>query len=75
MTELGIYTRYSALGASSRLRHLRYAELLAGRKFAVGTHALLPDGYLERLYSGRSTNIMAACAVLKRLGALPRADG
>lgn len=74
MTELGIYTRYSSLGASSRLRYLRYAELLAGRKFAVGTHALLPDGYLERLYSGRSANIMAACAVLKRLGALPRAE-
>lgn len=74
MIPLGIYTRYSASGASSRLRYLRYAETLKKSGFDVHVHTLLPDRYLERLYSGRSGRLIAAGAVLKRMRPLPRTE-
>lgn len=74
MIELGIYTRYSALGASSRLRYLRYAEFLKQRGFDVHVHPLLPDRYIEKLYSGRPVRFTAATALLKRLFALTLAE-
>ena len=74
MIPLGIYTRYSAAGASSRLRYLRYVEHLRRCGFDVRTHALLPDRYLDALYSGRSESFTAAVSLMKRLCGLARAE-
>jgi glycosyltransferase involved in cell wall biosynthesis len=48
-----LLTRYSRLGASSRVRHLQYLPHLHADGIAVDTRALLGDRYLETRYSGR----------------------
>ena len=59
MTELGVYTRYSALGASSRLRYLCYADRLAQSGIDARFHTLFQSDYLRMLYSGRSAKFKA----------------
>ena len=50
---LGVYTRYSERGASSRLRYYLYEEALRQAGFSPEFHPLLKDEYLKRLYGGR----------------------
>jgi glycosyltransferase involved in cell wall biosynthesis len=45
-----LFSRYSRLGPSSRLRSLQYLPLLQDRGIDVEAHALFPDTYLEKLY-------------------------
>ena len=71
MTELGIYTRYSADGASSRLRYLVYAEMLAGRGIAAHVHTLFRTDYLRALYSGRCTRFKALRDLGRRMFEMP----
>lgn len=47
------FTRYTTLGASSRMRLFQYLPRLAAAGVRVEVNALLDDRYLRRLYSGR----------------------
>ena len=72
--ELGIYTRYSELGASSRLRCYRYAEMLGKCGFDVRMHPLFGNDTLRALYDGRRRRGKLARDLVRRLFALPRAE-
>ena len=72
--ELGIYTRYSELGASSRLRCYRYAEMLGKCGFDVCMHPLFGDDTLRALSEGRSRRGKLARDLARRFFALPRAE-
>ncbi|MEW9570443.1 glycosyltransferase family 4 protein [Rhodanobacter sp. Si-c] len=48
-----LFSRYSRLGPSTRLRSLQYLPLLRDRGIDVEVHALFPDAYLEKLYGNR----------------------
>ena len=52
-TQLGIWTRYSEQGASSRLRYFLYRKSFEEAGFAPVYHPLLGDEYLKRLYGGQ----------------------
>jgi len=47
-----ILSRYEPLGSSSRLREFSYIPWLTARGLSVDIQSLLPDSYVERLYSG-----------------------
>ena len=49
-----LFSRYSRLGPSTRLRSLQYLPLLRDRGIDVEVHALFPDAYLENLYGNHS---------------------
>ena len=44
MREISVYTRYTSMGASSRLRFYRYRKLLAENAIHADIHPLLGDG-------------------------------
>jgi glycosyltransferase involved in cell wall biosynthesis len=48
-----LFSRYSRLGPSSRLRSLQYLPLLQDLGIDVQVHTLFPDAYLEELYGNR----------------------
>ncbi|MBA2078450.1 glycosyltransferase family 4 protein [Rhodanobacter sp. PCA2] len=48
-----LFSRYSRLGPSTRLRSLQYLPLLEGHDIDVEVHELFPDAYLENLYGER----------------------
>jgi glycosyltransferase involved in cell wall biosynthesis len=50
-----LFSKYSRLGPSSRLRSLQYLPLLREYGIDVQVHALFPDGYLEELYGGNQS--------------------
>ncbi len=51
--KIDLWTRYSKLGASSRLRFFQYVPLLAERGIECGVHNFFDDRYLQELYSGK----------------------
>ena len=51
-----VLSKYSRLGASSRLRTLQYRRWLEDAGFAVEYSALFDDRYLQGLYSGKKTH-------------------
>lgn len=50
---LGIYTRYSELGASSRLRYYLFKEAFNAVSAGNFFHPFFDNAYLKRLYSGK----------------------
>ena len=72
--ELGIYTRYTELGASSRLRCIRYAATLAECGFDVRLHPLMGDDTLRALYAGQRRGGKLVRDLARRMLALPRAE-
>ncbi len=66
-------TRYDALGASSRLRHMQYAAALAQAGFETTFDPFFDGEYLARLYAGQSTSLPALGAYARRVGQLRRA--
>ena len=50
--KITLWTRYSRLGASSRLRFFQYLPLLREAGFSPEISAFFDDGYLRRLYAG-----------------------
>jgi hypothetical protein len=48
-------TRYDASGASSRLRHMQYADALRAAGIDAVIEPFFGEGYLPRLYSNQST--------------------
>ncbi len=72
MRELGVYTRYSRLGASSRLRYCDYFDAWRDAGFDVRFHPLLGDAYLRRLYAtGRKSPLHAVSGLLRRMAGMP----
>ncbi len=65
--------RYSALGASSRLRTYQFVPSLEARGYCVHTFPLFNDQYLRALYKGRRANYCAVVfAYCKRFANLLR---
>lgn len=63
-----VLSRYSALGASSRLRMFQYVPHL--RKYwDIDIAPFFGDGYLEALYSGRRDVLQIAASYARRLSA------
>lgn len=61
-------TKYSRMGASSRLRSMQYVPLLKSKGFQVTVQSLFDDIYLANLYSdGRRSKLAMANYYLKRL--------
>ncbi len=69
---INILSRYSRLGASSRLRTMQYRDCFLVNNIAVSFNPFLSDDYLERLYSGRSTHWQAVAAYVRRAEQLLR---
>ena len=57
--KLGVLTRYSDLGASSRLRFTQFLPYLRTAGFEVSRQAFFDDAYLHTLYAGKGRNIFS----------------
>ena len=55
--KVALLSKYSRLGASSRLRSLQYLPDLQQAGIAVTPHALFDDDYLKRLYGGEGRSL------------------
>jgi glycosyltransferase involved in cell wall biosynthesis len=70
-----LLSRYSTLGASSRVRSYQYIPYLRERGIKVTPAPLLGDRYLERLYAGKRQNPGAIIAAYcRRIGHLARSS-
>ena len=69
--KISICTRYSEMGASSRLRFFMYKKHLSEHNVSASFFPMLGDGYLKRLYAGKPTKLHALCALAKRLLQIP----
>lgn len=56
---VALLSKYSRLGASSRLRSLQYLPALEQVGIEVTSHALFDDGYLQRLYGGGGPSLLS----------------
>lgn len=63
-------TRYDGSGASSRLRHMQYADALRAAGIEGHLAPFLESPYLSRLYSGQSTLPQVLAAYGRRIGQL-----
>ena len=54
--KLHIFGRYSALGASTRLRSLQYLPSLAAAGFEIKVSSFFDDAYLTALYGGKRSD-------------------
>jgi glycosyltransferase involved in cell wall biosynthesis len=64
------FTKYSRLGASSRMRSFQYFPYLEQQGLKVVVKPLFDDDYLHALYSGKKSNTSVLNAYLKRFLAL-----
>ena len=71
LQKIAVCTRYSELGASSRLRFYAYKELLGQQGITPEFFPLLNDGYLKKLYAGRKSRLSGAVSLAKRFFSLP----
>ena len=71
MKKISICTRYTPLGASSRLRFYNYHPLLEEQGVSGKIFPLLGDRYLNGLYRGKRVRHLAAASLVKRLMQLP----
>lgn len=69
--KIAVCTRYSRLGASSRLRFYAYKELLEQQGIEPEFFPLLGDGYLKKLYAGKKSSLSGAVSLAKRFFSLP----
>lgn len=71
--KLGICTRYTPQGASSRLRYFLYASALKAAGFETEFHPFFGERYLRNLYSGAGkSRLLAGAALAKRLTLAPQ---
>lgn len=61
------FTKYSRLGASSRMRSFQYFPYLAANGIDVTARPLFGDNYLKGLYNGNSSLLLIVKAYLMRL--------
>ncbi|MBR7120693.1 MAG: glycosyltransferase [Lentisphaeria bacterium] len=57
--KISLWTRYSALGASSRLRFLQFIPFLEKAGFKVTVSSFFNDRYLQELYAGKKRSVTA----------------
>lgn len=69
--KIAVCTRYSPLGASSRLRFYAYKELLEKQGIGTEFFPLLGNGYLKKLYAGKKSPLSGAFSLAKRFFSLP----
>lgn len=69
--KIAVCTRYSRLGASSRLRFYAYKELLEQNGVSTEFFPLLNDNYLKKLYSGKKSSFSGMLSLAKRFFSLP----
>ena len=69
---LRVLSRYSRLGASSRLRTLQYRHYLEEAGFDIEYEALFDDAYLHNLYAGSRDNTALLRYYFNRLASLRR---
>ncbi|XGA80991.1 glycosyltransferase family 4 protein [Halomonas sp. CH40] len=63
-----LFSKYSRLGASSRLRSLQYLPALKQAGINVTSYALFDDEYLKHLYEGKGRSLVSvACCYLQRI--------
>jgi glycosyltransferase involved in cell wall biosynthesis len=62
-----LLSRYSRLGASSRLRTLQYLPALASEGCKVQVMPFFDDAYLHALYAGRRKRVSVASYMLRRI--------
>lgn len=60
-------TKYSRLGASSRLRSFQYIPFLEEKGMHVTVKPLFNDAYLQKLYSGQKNRLSSLKGYFKRL--------
>lgn len=61
------FTKYTRLGASSRLRSYQYFPYLKEKGFEVEVYPLFNDTYLNQLYSGKVSKFLILRLYIKRL--------
>ena len=69
--KLTVCTRYTRLGASSRLRFYDYAPLLKAEGIETDIHPLLGDSYIKKLYAGKKSRISGSLSLAKRMAQAP----
>lgn len=67
-----LLSRYTRLGASSRLRTMQYLPVLAREGLHVQVAPFFDDAYLQALYSGQGTRGSTAGYMLKRVRQMRR---
>lgn len=67
-----ILSRYSRLGASSRLRFFQYIPYLVSHGIEVSSSPLLGDDYVSGLYAGKVSHFNVLKSYLKRFGEIVR---
>ncbi len=67
MPRLLILSRYSRLGASSRLRMMQFIPHLEEAGFEIDLRPFVNSSYIEKLYKGKSQRLSKAKYVLARL--------
>ncbi len=65
--KLHILTKYSRLGASSRLRTLQYLPMLQAEGFELHVAPLFDDAYIQNLYAGRRNPAQILGAYARRM--------
>ncbi|EMY80662.1 glycosyltransferase [Psychroflexus gondwanensis ACAM 44] len=60
------FTKYSRLGASSRLRSFQYFPYLEAAGYTIEVYPLFSDTYLEKLYDGHSSKFLILRSYVKR---------
>ena len=68
-----LLSRYSRLGASSRVRSLQYLPFIESMGWQVDVRPLFSDRYLQALYSGQSRGLQAIGGYWRRLRVLVHA--
>lgn len=68
-----LLSRYSRLGASSRVRFFQYLPLLESNGWQVNVSPLFSDRYLQALYSSQFRGIQVIAGYWRRVRALVRA--
>ena len=70
-----LLSRYSRLGASSRLRCYQYLPYLKGQGIDVTVASLLGDEYIKNLYTGRRVDLLSVIgAYVRRIGCLLKSN-
>ena len=53
-----VFSRYSELGASSRLRIIQYLPILEKNHISCNVHPFFNERYLKNLYSNKKINLI-----------------
>ena len=72
---VAVYSRYDRLGASSRMRFLQFAPLLAEHGIRLSVQPLFDDDYLQTLYTNGQRRVGTVLSAYRRRAAALRNPG